>query len=162
MIRNLGEVGLLLQKIMRRLTSNQDLLKLLYYTEKDPLGRPDLTEDQIQNEIFDKLVKIVPRLDPTETARSIISMRVVHGHRLLTNKEFQNIEIAIEIFVPLTQWKIKDTNLRPFAIMGEIQKSLNGKVIDGLGRLESGDFDINFLTDEMSCYEMTFDLTAYD
>ena len=25
-----------------------------------------------------------------------------------------------------------------------------------------GDFEINFLTDEMSCYEMTFDLTAYD
>ena len=57
---------------------------------------------------------------------------------------------------------MKGTNLRPFSIMGEIQKSLNGKVIDGMGRLRGGDFEINFLTDEMSCYEMTFDLTAYD
>lgn len=57
---------------------------------------------------------------------------------------------------------MKGTNLRPFSIMGEIQKSLNGKVIDGMGKLQGGDFEINFLTDEMSCYEMTFDLTAYD
>ena len=57
---------------------------------------------------------------------------------------------------------MKGTNLRPFSIMGEIQKSLNGKVIDGMGKLRGGDFEINFLTDEMSCYEMTFDLIAYD
>lgn len=162
MVRNLGEIGLFLQKIITRLMANQNLLKLLYYSEKDPLSLPDLTEDQIEKEIFDKLIKIVPRLGPTETAQSLISLRIVHGHRLLANKEFQNIELAIEIFVPLTQWKIKDSNLRPFSIMGEIQKSLNGKVIDGLGKLESGDFDINFLTDEMSCYEMTFELIAYD
>lgn len=162
MVRNLGELGLLLQKVVIRLMANQNLLKLLYYSDKDPFNCPDLTDEQIENEIFDKLVKIVPRLGPTETAQSFLSIRVTHGRRLLANKEFQNIELAIEIFVPLTQWKIKDTNLRPFSIMGEVQKSLNGKVIDGLGRLESGDFDINFLTDEMSCYEMTFDLTAYD
>ena len=57
---------------------------------------------------------------------------------------------------------MKGTNLRPFSIMGEIQKSLNGKVIDGMGKLLGGDFEINFLTDEMSCYEMTFNLIAYD
>ena len=44
--------------------------------------------------------------------------------------------------------------------MGEIQKSLNGKVIYGIGKLLGGYFEINFLTDEISCYEMTFDLTA--
>lgn len=162
MVRNLGEIGLFLQKIMTRLMANQNLLKLLYYTDKDPLSCPDLTEDQIESEIFDKLIKVVPRLGPTETAQSYLSLRIVHGHRLLENKEFQAIELAIEVFVPLTQWKIKDTNLRPFSIMGEVQKSLGGKVIDGLGRLEPGDFDVNFLTDEMSCYEMAFELTAYD
>ena len=46
--------------------------------------------------------------------------------------------------------------------MGERQKSLNGKVINGLGRMEGGDFSLNFLTEEMSCYEMTFRFTEYD
>ena len=87
---------------------------------------------------------------------------MIDGARLTSNIEFQRIVLAIEIFVPLSQWKMKGTNLRPFSIMGEIQKSLNGKVIYGIGKLLCGDFDINFLTDEMSCYEMTVDLTAYD
>ena len=60
------------------------------------------------------------------------------------------------------QWIIKDTNLRPFAIMGEIQKSLNGKKIEGLGKLMGGDFSLNFLTEEISAYEQTFVLTSYD
>ena len=34
--RNLDELGVNLQKIVTRLQSNQNLLKLLYYTDKDP------------------------------------------------------------------------------------------------------------------------------
>ena len=89
-------------------------------------------------------------------------MRVVRGRSNSENDEFRDFEIDIEVFVPLTQWFIKDSNLRPFAIMGEINKSLNGKVIDGLGKMKGGDFQINFLTDEMSCYEMTYYITSYD
>ena len=162
MVRNLKELGLNLQKIITRLEDNQNLLKLLYYTDKDPLSHADLSQTTIQNEIFEKLIKIVPRVGPKETATSLISMRVVHGTLLSNNEEFRNISLAIEVFVPLTQWIIKDSNLRPFAIMGEIQNSLNNKIINGIGKLSGGDFDLNFLTDEISCYEMTFNLIEYD
>ena len=81
---------------------------------------------------------------------------------MATNSEFKNVSISLETFVPMTQWVIKDTNLRPFAIMGEIQKSLNNKKIEGLGKLTGGDFDLNFLTEEISAYEQTFVLTSYD
>lgn len=162
MVRNLGEMGLSLQKIVTRLLTNQNLLKLLYYTDKDPLNHEDLTQEKIQNEIYEKMVKIVPRVGPKETANSLISLRVVRGLANPTNGEFQDVIMQIEVFVPMTQWFIKDSNLRPFAIMGEIQKSLNGKVINGLGKLEGGDFALNFLTDEISCYELTFELTQYE
>lgn len=162
MVRNLGEMGLSLQKIVTRLLANQNLLKLLYYTDKDPLNHEDLTQEKIQNEIYEKMVKIVPRVGPKETANSLISLRVVRGLANPTNGEFQDVIMQIEVFVPMTQWFIKDSNLRPFAIMGEIQKSLNGKVINGLGKLEGGDFALNFLTDEISCYELTFELTQYE
>ena len=76
-IRNLEELGPNLQKIVTRLQSNQDLLKLLYYTDKDPLAGEDLTPEQIKNEVFEKLIKIVPRVGPKETASSLISIRVV-------------------------------------------------------------------------------------
>ena len=162
MVRNLEELGFNLQKIVARLQANQNLLKLLYYTDKDPYSKADLTSTQIKEEVFEKLIKVVPRVGPKETANSIVSLRVVRGPIDSKNSEFRNINLGIEIFVPLTQWFIKDTNLRPFSIMGEIQKSLNGKVINGLGRMEGGDFSLNFLTEEMSCYEMTFRFTEYD
>lgn len=160
--RNLSDLGLNLQKIITRLQSNQTLLKLLYYTDKDPYSKEDLTPEQIKNEIYDKIIKIVPRIGSKETAQSLVTMRVVRGYSNQGNNEFRNFSIAIEVFVPLTQWMIKDSNLRPFAIMGEIHKSLNNKVIDGLGKMKGGDFQINFLTDEVVSYEMVYQFTSYD
>ena len=161
-VRNCAELGVNLQYIIKRLFANQDLLKLLYYTDKDPLAGEDLTAEQIQNEVFEKLIKIVPRVGPKETAHSIVAVRVARGQGLAQNNEFRNVVIGVEIFVPLTQWIIKDSNLRPFAIMGEIQKSLNGKKIEGLGKMVGGDFALNFLTEEIGAYEQTFMITAYD
>lgn len=162
MVRDLGELGIDLQKIINRLQSNQNLLKLLYYSDKDPLSGANLTEEQIKEEIFEKLIKIVPRVGPKETAQSLISLRVVRATADTNNDEFNNLTLCIEVFVPLTQWFIKDTNLRPFCIMGEILKSLNRKIINGLGRLQHIGFDLNFITEEISCYEMTFIMTDYE
>jgi len=161
-VRNCTDIGVNAQYIVKRLLANQNLLKLLYYTDKDPLSHDDLTQDQIQDEIFEKLVKIVPRVGPKETAHSIIAIRIARARGLASNNEFKNVNISVEVFVPMTQWIIKDTNLRPFAIMGEVQKSLNGKKIEGLGKLTGGDFSLNFLTEEISAYEQTFVLTSYD
>ena len=161
-VRNCTDIGVNAQYIMKRLLANQNLLKLLYYTDKDPLSHDDLTPEQIQDEVFEKLVKIVPRVGPKETAHSIIAVRIARARGLASNNEFKNVNISIEVFVPMTQWIIKDTNLRPFAIMGEVQKSLNGKKIEGLGKLTGGDFSLNFLTEEISAYEQTFVLTSYD
>lgn len=162
MVRDLGELGIDLQKITNRLYNNQNLLKLLYYSDKNPLAGADLTEEQIQNEIFEKLIKIVPRVGPKETAQSLISLRLVRARADESNDEFNNLILCIEVFVPLTQWFIKDSNLRPFCIMGQILKSLNRKVINGLGRLQHIGFELNFITEEISCYEMTFTMTDYE
>lgn len=161
-VRNLADIGINGQKIVSRLMANQNLVKLLYYTDKDPLSHPDLTDEQLREEVFEKLIKIVPRVGPKETAHSIISVRFTRGRQNVVNNEFKDVIVSIEVFVPLTQWIIKNSNLRPFAIMGEIQKSLDGKTIDGLGKMTGGDFDLNFLTEEISDYEQIFRLTSYD
>lgn len=161
-VRNSRDVGENLQKIVKRLMANDNLVNLLYYTDKDPLSQPPLTEEQKQKEVFDKLIKIVPKVGPKEDAKSIIAIRVTKGSKNLSNTEFRDIKIQIETFVPLTQWYIKDTNLRPFAIMGEIEESLDKKKINGLGEMRGGDFDLNFLTEEISAYEQTFWITSYE
>jgi hypothetical protein len=161
-VRNCVEIGENLQKIVKRLMANDNLVNLLYYTDKDPLNQPHLTEQEKKDKIFEKLIKIVPRVGPKETANSIVAIRVVGGSKLNSNTEFRNIKIAVEVFVPLTQWIIKDTNLRPFIILGEIENSLEGKTVNGLGRIDGGDFDLNFLTEEISAYEQTFWITTYE
>lgn len=161
-VRNCAELGENLQLIVKRLMANDNLVKLLYYTDQDPISHENLTNEQKVELIFNKLIKIVPRIGPKEEATSLISIRVVRASKLNSNSEFRDIQIAVEVFVPMTQWIIKDTNLRPFAILGEVQKSLDGKRINGLGELTGGDFDINFLTEEISCYEQVFRLISYD
>jgi hypothetical protein len=52
--------------------------------------------------------------------------------------------------------------LRPFAILGEVQSSLDSKTINGLGKISGGDFDLNFVTDEAICYQQVFEITEYD
>ena len=161
-VRNCRDIGINLQNIVKRLLANQDLCKLLYYTDKDPLNQPDITEQIKKDEIYQKLLKITPRLDPQETAKSTISVMCISGSRLGDNSEFKNVVIRVEVFVPMTQWIIKDTNLRPYAILGEVQESLNQKVVNGLGKLVGGDFDYDFGTDEMTAFSQIFQIVDYD
>lgn len=161
-VRNLGELGINLQNMVTRLLANDELVKLLYYADQDPLGKPNLTASQKQTEIFQELIKVIPEVPPREDNRSTIALYVTRGSKISSNQEFRNITIVIDCIVPLNTWIIKDSNLRPFAILGEIQNSLDRKTINQLGRLASGDFSLVDLTDEHSVYRIEFALTDYD
>ena len=161
-VRNCAEIGENLQKIITRLMANDDLVNLLYYTDKDPLSQPHLSEQEKKEKIFEKLIKIVPNVPEREDDKSIVTIRVVGGAKLNSNTEFQRVKIYVEVFVPFSTWIFKNTNLRPFAILGEIQNSLEGKKINGLGKIEGGDFDLSFLTKEMGAYEQVFWITSYE
>lgn len=160
-IRNLNELGLVMQKIVKRLSVNQNLLKLLYYTDKDPFSQPDISEETYQREIFDKLIRVIPKVEAQEVANSILVLKIESGGVNSVNEEFLNIRGRIEIFIPLTQWKIKDSNLRPFSLLGEVQNTLNGKVVDGVGQLRCSDFELILLTDEISAYGLSFEFLQY-
>ena len=160
-VRNCGELGLSLQKIITRLMANDELVSLLYFEDKDPLNHLPLTTEEKQAEIFEKLMRIIPKVETREDSKSVIAVYITKGSKLSQNNEFTNISINVDVFVPLTQWIIKDTNLRPFAILGKVQESLDGKTINGLGKLSGGDFDLTLLTDEMSVYRQTYSLTEY-
>jgi len=160
--RNYGELGLHLQKIIKLLLANDDLVKLLYYTDTDPLAHSDLTLEQKRTEVYDKLIKAVPLVSNAETSQSLLTLQVINGIVNSDNKEFSNVSIRIEIFVPIVQWLIKNSNLRPLAIIGEIFESLNGTTISGLGQVNGGTFHLNFISEEMSCYYMIINITEYN
>jgi hypothetical protein len=161
-VRNCAEIGENLQNIVSRLLTDQVLVKLLYYTDRDPLSGADLTQAQIQNEVWEKLIKVGPHIGTKETSNSIVAIKVESGEGNKDNEEFRTLSILIDVMTPLTQWMIKDSNLRPFKILGEVQKTLNKKTVNGLGKLSGGDFNLVLLTDEVSMYEMKFEITTYE
>lgn len=161
-IRNCGELGLNLQKIINRLMANNNLVNLLYYEDIDPLNRPILNNEVKQNEVYEKLIKTVPRVGTKDTAKSVIVVYIQKAGKISGNKEFRNVRILVDVIVPLTQWYINDSNLRPFAILGQIQSSLDEKTINGLGKITGGDFELNFVTDDVICYQQVFEITEYD
>lgn len=159
---NCKELGLNMQKIVARLLANDELVKLLFYEDKDPLGHDNLTQSQKENEVYQKLIKIVPRHVEDETNKSVIIVYLKRGSKVPGNSEFVSLQINIDIFVPLSSWIIKDINLRPFAILGQIQDSLEGKTINGLGKIQGGDFELTQLSDKTSVYSQVFRITEYD
>lgn len=161
-VRNCAEIGENLQKIVTRLMANDELVNLLYFNDSDPLSHAPLTAEQKEQEVFNKLIRIVPKVTAKETTQSCIAIRVVNGQKISSNNEFRTIHLAIEVFVPWDQWLFKNTNLRPFAILGAIQNSLENKTVNGLGKIQGGDFALSFLTDEISCYEQSFEIITYD
>lgn len=161
-VRNCGELGENLQKIIRRLIANDDLVKLLYYTCSDPLDEQALTNEQKQSQVFEKLIKTVPNVGTKDTANSVIVVYIQRASKISENAEFRNVTILVDVIVPMTQWYIKDTNLRPFAILGQIQGSLENKTINGLGKISGGDFELNFITDDVVCYQQSYQITEYD
>ena len=161
-VRNCQELGINLQKIVSRLLANDELVKLLYYENDDPLTGTALTQEAKQKEIFEKLIKTVPRVGTKDTAKSVIVVYVQKASKISGNKEFKNVRILVDVIVPLTQWYIKDSNLRPFAILGKIQESLDDKTINGLGKISGGDFELNFVTDDVICYQQVYEITEYD
>ena len=160
-VRNCEELGINLQKIVSRLLANDDLVKLLYYTDENPLEHSAPSSEEKKNTIFEKLIKTVPRVGTKDTANSVVVVYVQKAGRISGNKEFKNVRILVDVIVPLTQWYIKSDNLRPFAILGKIQGSLDDKIINGLGKIQGGDFELNFVTDDVICYQQVFEITEY-
>lgn len=161
-VRNCAELGENLQKIVRRLLANDELVKLLYYEQDDPMGQSALSAKMKEQEVFEKLIKTVPRVGTKDTAKSVIVVYVQKAGKLSGNKEFRNVRILVDVIVPLTQWYIRDTNFRPFAILGQIQSSLDDKTVNGLGKISGGDFELNFVTDDVICYQQIYEITEYD
>lgn len=163
-VRFLQEMGPNLIKMMKRLLANQNLLRLLVYTDKDPLAedKENVTAKDAYMQGDNGVVRIIPIIGAKENSTSIITLRVLKGVPSMDNPEFLDIYFSIEIFVPNEQWIIKGDNLRPYSIMGEIQKSLEGKNINGLGTIRGSGFSVNFFTEEMSAFIMNYKITQFN
>lgn len=158
-VRNFNELGENLVDIAKRLLANQDLCKLLIWSDENPLSHPDIEDTK---ELLHKRIKILPKVEPQEDSQSTIVLLFNNGFANSSNSEFKTINLLIYVYVPLEKWIINSSQLRPFAIMSEIQKSLHGKQVKGLGKLLLEEFSLDLITDEMGAYRMNFNFDTFN
>lgn len=123
--------------IVNMILKNDRLKKLLYYTTKDCLDRPNLTEDE-SLELFGKNIKIVPKIEMDEIAESKVYLVIGFNSFSpnMTNSEFRNNTIDFSIICPYELWSLGDFSLRPYKIAAELDSMFNNKHLTNIGKLE--------------------------
>lgn len=136
------DMGIILNKIL----DNPRILRLLYYTSKDALDKPNLNDDQIL-ELLEKNIKIVPKI---KVDKEVINYLVVSFNNFIesSNPEFRDNVIEFDIICHLDNWQLKDFQLRPFKIAGELDSMFNKVKLTGIGLLEFLSAQEKVLSDE--------------
>jgi hypothetical protein len=139
------DMGLIVDMIMK----NERLKKMLHYTTRDCLSKPNLSQEE-SAELFGKNIKIVPKLqiDGSVLNYMIISFDNFTGNR--TNPEFRDNIIEFDIICHFDQWHMKDFELRPYKIAAELDSMLDGKHLTGIGEVEFLGANQMILTDEFA------------
>ena len=159
-IRNSSELGTNLLKIATKLISNQRLLRLLKYTDNNPFDNNK--EDVEPKNILHKNIRVVPLVNEKEDNTESTIVLVYGAGTVQDNAEFKHLSLSVLVYVPLSEWTLNDINLRPFLIMSEIEKELKGKRVESLGTITYGGFELELVTDIMSCYKMEFSIDVFD
>ena len=135
--------------ITEQMLSNNRLKKLLYYTSRDALTRPNLTADQSLS-LFGKNIKNVPKL---YVDKSVLNYVIVNFDNFTPNRknpEFRDNVIEFDIVCHFDQWQLDDFMLRPYRIAAEIDSSFNKKHLTGIGKLDFLGANQIVLTDEFA------------
>ncbi len=114
---------------------NNRLKKLLYYTTKDCLSRPNLSQDQ-SLELFGKNIKLVPKLYIDGTVLNYLIISFDNFTTNVNNPEFRDNLVEFDIICHFDQWQLNDFELRPYKIAAEIDSMLNQQRLTGIGKLE--------------------------
>ena len=121
--------------ICDKIVKNKRLQKYLYYNVENPLQMEDLTLEET-GELFGKYIRIVPKLQIDGEVLNYIIVSCDNFTPNATNPEFRDNIIEFDIICHYDQWQMKDFELRPYKIAGEIDSMLNGKKLTGIGQLE--------------------------
>ena len=137
------DMGLIVNMIMK----NERLKKMLHYTTRDCLNKPNLTQDETY-ELFGKNIKIVPKLYVDGSVLNYIIVSFDNFSKNASNPEFRDNIIEFDIICHFDQWHMKDFELRPYKIAAELDSMFDGKHLTGIGELEFLGANQMILTDE--------------
>ena len=143
--------------IVNKMLDNPRLKRLLYYTSKDALNRPNLNEDQ-SLDLINKNIKIVPKL---YVDGSVLNYIIINFDKFMPseNPEFRDNIIEFDIICHFDQWQLQDFALRPYKIAAEIDSMFNNTHLTGIGLLQFVGATQTVLTDEFAGVCLLYEAT---
>lgn len=120
--------------IISKMLKNERLKRLLFYTSRDALDKPNLTEDQ-SLELLNKNIKLVPKLYVDDPVLNYIFISF-DNFTPSGNPEFRDNIIEFDIVCHYDQWMLKDFALRPYKIAAEIDSMFTDSRLTGIGKLQ--------------------------
>ena len=141
--------------IIDKILSNQRLKKLLYYTDKDCISKPNLTDEQSLS-LFGDNIKITPKVKIDKEVKNYLVIFFDSFSTNITNPEFRDNLLVIDIICHFDSWQLKDFQLRPFLIAAEIDSMLNNQKLTGIGKLEFAGMEYENVSDEFGSYRLTY------
>ena len=143
--------------IINKMLDNPRLKRLLYYTSKDALNRPNLNEDQ-SLDLINKNIKIVPKL---YVDGSVLNYIIINFDKFMPseNPEFRDNIIEFDIICHFDQWQLQDFALRPYKIAAEIDSMFNNTHLTGIGLLQFVGATQTVLTDEFAGVCLLYEAT---
>lgn len=121
--------------VITKLINNEPLKKLLYYSSKDALTKPNLTEEETFG-LLHKNIKVVPELSIEEDINSYILVSFDNFTTNANNPQFRDNIITFDIICHMDTWVMENYQLRPYLIMGAIDGMMNNKKLNGIGTID--------------------------
>lgn len=140
--------------LIGEMLKDERLKRLLYYTTKDALDKPNIGEDA-SIELIGKNIKNVPKLYIDEKVYNYIFI-LFDDFLPSGNPEFRNNSITFVILCHYDQWQLKDFSLRPYKIAAEIDSLFNNKKLTGIGELQFASGKLANHSDEFGGIVLTY------
>ena len=141
--------------ITNKMLKNDRLKKLLFYTTKDALDKPNITEDE-SLELFGKNIKIIPKLYIDKSVLNYIIISFDNFTPNAENPEFRDNIISFDVICHFDQWHLKGFQLRPFKIAAEIDSMFDGKHLTGIGDLQFLGANQLIINDEFAGFTLMY------
>jgi hypothetical protein len=141
--------------IVQRMLLNENLKKLLYYTDENCLDNANLTQEQSYS-LINKQIKIVPKIpvDKEQTIYIVLTMDNFSPNG--ENDYYRDNTVSIDIICNYDVWNLGDFRLRPWKIAGEIDRMLNKQHFTGIGELRFISADLLLLADDFGGVSLSY------
>lgn len=152
-------LGNTLLKISDKIVKNYELCKMLKYSDvREAAACPIFNPIELIN----KNILLKPLLPKEDAKESYLVVLLTNFIQNPENPDFKIIYLRFDIFVPFEDWDKIDGNLKPFAMLSEIDKMFNGVRLNGLGTLVYEDAELITLGDNLAGYSVVYKIDDFN